>query len=85
MHYEIRYPAPATVEQDAKALRDMRAYVGEKAWQSLAGMFFPPALKRGEAETPLEWIRGIRLACSFAGVSGYPVSAYVRAWIAAYR
>lgn len=77
MHYEIRYedgPAKA-----AKALQDIRDYLGEEHWARLGELFVQPGATIDGYGNAKKAVQCVRLALCFAGVRGYPVRAYLQA------
>lgn len=77
MHYTISYKDGP--DKAAKALQDIREYVGEEHWARLGKLFIQPGETINGYGNAKEAVRMIRLALCFAGVHGYPVRAYLQA------
>lgn len=70
-HYEIDYSTmPEGAEKDAKAVADIREYLGAKPWLAL--------MELAAKETTT--IQTLHLNLSFCGVQGFPVSAFLRTY-----
>jgi hypothetical protein len=79
MGYEIHYSRIADrKERDAQALADMKDYLGDERFGLLTGA--------AQMCRTAEDVQSVNIACSFAGVDGYPVTALFRKYcMEAYR
>lgn len=72
MHYNKRYENEDEGKNDVQAIKDIKEYVGSLK-----------RFKAMEASLKEEIVKGMtldqmRIACSFAGIEGFPVSAWYR-------
>ena len=70
MHYNTSYKDLPLAEKDAKALQDLRDYLGEERFADLTSRI-------KSVETPVSYKEFVMLM-SLAGVEGYPVKAYYK-------
>lgn len=69
-HYDISYAKLSPAEADAKAIKDIQAYLGAKGWLNLM------ELTAKETTT----CRTLDFALSIIGVRGFPVFAFMRTY-----
>lgn len=82
MHYDIHYSADKS--EDLKALNDLRDYLGQEALSKLWGTLARSDLSTYSQRKHL--IQSARFAMEmFAGVSGRPVTALIRATFRNYK
>ena len=70
-HINIRYDNPNPAANDSKALADLQDWLNHKQWEALTSM----------AKRHLEF-RFVVMGLSIAGVSGFPVHAFGRKYMA---
>jgi len=89
MHYDIRYDTSKgrkDVTVDAKALQDLRSYLGELRWEKIGQDIFGRSWNFASYHDRKMFVKGFRFQMAIvAGVSGRPVSAYLRAIFAHVR
>jgi len=72
MHYEIKYEG-SQEEKDAKALKDLREYMGDK--------WFNSVVESAKNDHNLTSMAQLRFMFSMGGVTGYPVDAFQRKYL----
>ena len=83
-HYDIKYDSSKPrAQRDAEAVRDIQEYLGmDKYRKTFGDMFIRSHDYHARYAVIKAWIRQIQICCMVAGISGYPVGALVRYFIA---
>lgn len=68
MHYTISYENLSPLEKHAKAIRDIKDYMGEERYNHLSKLF--------KTDYPNITVEQFQVMVDFAGIRGYPALAW---------
>jgi hypothetical protein len=70
MHTYIKYDAEDPAANDAKALKDIKEFLGTRRWKVVVGA--------AKASSTAAHVQHLNIAFGFAGITGFPFYAFCR-------